>query len=159
MCFLEGTLEIMSPGYDHEAIKSMIGCLVEAWCLDRGIEFMPVGSWTIKKQRKRRGAEPDECYEFGKRRRRPTRPDLAIEVVWTSGGLDKLEIYRKLGVAEVWVWQKGKLQAYQLDGEAYQAAPRSKLLPELDLDLPCRFLDRPSVTQAVCDFRAAVAAI
>lgn len=30
------------------------------------------------------------------------RPHLAIEVVWTSGGLDKLDVYRKLGVREVW---------------------------------------------------------
>lgn len=29
------------------------------------------------------------------------RPHLAIEVIWTSGGVGKLDLYRRLGVAEV----------------------------------------------------------
>ena len=29
-------------------------------------------------------------------------PELAIEVVYTSGGIDILKIYRRLGVKEVW---------------------------------------------------------
>jgi hypothetical protein len=33
------------------------------------------------------------------------RPDIAIEVIWTSGGIDKLEVYRKLGVREVWYYE------------------------------------------------------
>jgi len=150
--YLEGALEIMSPSFDHEAIRSLIGRLVEAYCLDRDIEIMPVGSWTLKDRRHERGAEPDECYVFGGRR--PARPDLAIEVIWTSGGLDKLEIYRALGVGEVWVWRKGKLRVHLLGGGAYRAAASSRCLPDLDLALLCRFLDRPSVTRAVRDFRA-----
>lgn len=33
----------------------------------------------------------------GTARSNSDRPDIAVEVIWTSGGLDKLEIYRKLG--------------------------------------------------------------
>jgi hypothetical protein len=44
-----------------------------------------------------RGVEPDECYVLGDVAE-PARPDLAIEVVWSSGGINELEIYRKLGV-------------------------------------------------------------
>lgn len=152
--YLEGALEIMSPSFDHEAIRSLIGCLVEAYCLDRDIEFMPVGSWTLKQRRWKRGVEPDECYLFGDKRPRD-RPDLAIEVIWTSGGLDKLEIYRTLGVGEVWIWRKGKIQIFQLRGDRYRTTRRSRCLPALDLQLLCRFLDRPTVTRAVRDFRAA----
>jgi Putative restriction endonuclease len=102
--FLEGEIEsqassrcvecIVSPSRSHESIKSRIGRLVEVWCLERGVEFSTYGSWTLKNKRSQRGAEPDECYVFGQVAN-PKRPDLAIEVVWTSGGLDKLEIYRK----------------------------------------------------------------
>src|SRR5436190_12159157 len=63
--YLEGELEIMSPGKGHEQIKSLIGRLVEVWCIDRGIEMMPYGSWTLKEKPKKRGAEADECYIFG----------------------------------------------------------------------------------------------
>ena len=91
--YLDGTLEIMSPSASHESIKSMIGCLVEVWCLERDIEFTTYGSWTLKNRRAKRGAEPDECYVFGSVAAKK-RPDLAIEVIWTSGGIDKLEVYQ-----------------------------------------------------------------
>ena len=52
--YLEGELEIMSPSMTREAVKSMIGCLVEVWCLHHGIEFKTLGSWTIKKRPKKR---------------------------------------------------------------------------------------------------------
>ena len=41
--YLEGEVEIMSPSRTHEGIKSLIGCLVEAYCLERGIRFQPLG--------------------------------------------------------------------------------------------------------------------
>lgn len=132
--YLEGALEIMSPGRDHEEIKSVIGCLVEAWCLEQGIDFTTVGSWLQKDERVERGAEPDESYVFGPG---PVedgdRSDLAIEVLWSHGGLDKLEIYRKLQVREVWIWKKDGLTPWILEGERYVGAEASTVLPELDL--------------------------
>jgi Uma2 family endonuclease len=154
--YLEGTLEIMSPSKDHEGIKSLIGRLVEAWCIDRGIELMPYGSWTLKKEKKKSGAEPDECYVFGGEPR--DRPQLAIEVEWTSRGLDKMEVYRRLGVDEVWWWRKGEITIFVLDSGAYKEAERSAALPDLDVDLLASFLDRPTLTQAVREFRVAAAA-
>src|SRR5262249_46486864 len=104
LTYLEGTLEIMTPSREHEGIKSRIGCLVEAYCLERGIRFSPFGSWTIKSKKKKRGAEPDECYIlYGED---VDCPHIAIEVIWTSGRLNKLDVYRKLGVREVWYWRK-----------------------------------------------------
>src|SRR5438105_4962325 len=82
--YLEGRLEIMSPSRTHESIKSLIGSLVETYCMERNIEFSTFGSWTIEDKSVERGVEPDECYVFSDAPD-PTRPDLAIEVVWTSG--------------------------------------------------------------------------
>ena len=103
-----------------------------------------------------RGAEPDECYVFGDVRV-PKRPDLAIEVVWTSGRIDKLEVYRKLGVREVWYWREGKLEPYVLRGERYRLVPRSKVLPGIDLAELTSFLDRPTASRAIRAYRAAIA--
>jgi len=152
--YLEGEVEIMSPSRDHEVIKSYIGRLVEMWCIDRGIELTPVGSWTIKKKAKRRGAEPDECYIFGTDERE--RPHLAIEVEWTHGGIDKLAIYEELGVDEVWYWRKGIIEVYVLSDRKLVPSERSRLLPDLDLELLASMLDRETLTQAVRDFRAAI---
>ena len=67
--------------------------------MERDIDIMPYGSWLLESKVHRRGIEPDECYVLGEVTD-PEVPDLAIEVVWTSGGLDKLEIYRKLRVRD-----------------------------------------------------------
>ena len=150
----KGILEIMSPSRDHETIKSLMGRLIEAYCLERDIRFMPVGSWTLKERKEERAAEPDECYIFGTE---PAElPHLAIEVEWTSGRLNKLEVYRKLGVQEVWYWRRGRIEPYGLCDDQYQLLEYSNLLPELDLQLLRTFLDRPTAYDAIRDFRAAL---
>jgi Uma2 family endonuclease len=152
IAYLEGGLELMSPSKDHERIKSYIGRLIEAYALERGIDLSPYGAWTLKSPPSQSGLEPDECYIVGDQNK--SIPDLAIEVVWTSGGIDKLEIYRRLGVPEVWVWKAARIEVHVLRGAGYEQAGRSDLFPELDVALLSSFLDHPTVLQAVKAFRA-----
>jgi Uma2 family endonuclease len=158
LTYVEGTLEIMSPSRTHDEIKSYIGRLVEAWCLERGVEFTPYGSWTLKNKQEERGAEADECYVFGPEPKRKRRPDLAIEVIWSLGGIDKLEVYRKLRVREVWYWENGSIQVHVLRGTRYDAVAASEALPGIDLALLVSLLDRPTASQAIRDFLAALRA-
>lgn len=153
--YLEGTLEIMSPSRSHESIKSLIGRLVEVYCLERDIEFSTYGSWTLENKEAQSGAEPDECYVFGEVAE-PVRPDLAIEVVWSSGGLNKLEIYRRLGVREIWYWRRGQIEVYLLRGEQYEPVPGSEALAGIDLAQLASFLDRPTTSQAIREYRNAL---
>jgi Uma2 family endonuclease len=155
IAYLEGLLEIMTPSRPHESIKSIIGCLVEVWCLEHDIEFSTYGSWTLENKELERGAEPDECYMFGTDTER-SRPDLAIEVVWTSGGLNKLEIYRKLGVPEVWYWRRGKIEPFALRGDQYEVLEQSAILPGIDLAQLASFLDQPTTSQAIRAYRQAL---
>jgi len=157
LAYLEGVLQLMSPSRDHEAIKSLIGRLVEVWCLEHNIEFSVFGSWTLESKQDERGVEPDECYIFGDPRG-VQRPHLAIEVIWTSGGLDKREIYRKLGVAELWFWRRGRIVVYALRGETYEESPHSEVLPGIDLVELIGFLDRPTASRAIREYRAALQA-
>jgi Uma2 family endonuclease len=158
--YLDGAMELMSPSYTHERVNSNIGRLVEAFLRESGIEYQPVGSWTLKSEAMAAGAEPDECYVFGDvaPEPEPERPDLAIEVVRTHGGLNKLEIYRRLGVTEVWFWRKGTITVHVLRGERYEQAPRSQHLPELDLPLLTTFLDRAPVSRAIREYVQALRA-
>ena len=149
--FLAGDVEIMTPSQSHESLKSLIGRLVEVYCLEAGIEFRTLGSWTLEEKALERGVEPDECYIFGGRD--AERPDLAIEVVWTRGGIKKLEIYRGLGVREVWFWRRGAITPYVLRDGAYAEVTASEALPGLDLAALCRFLDRPTTSAAIREFR------
>ena len=155
MAFLDGALELMRPSKEHERNKSYIGCLLEAYALERGIGLTPYGSWTLKSTPRQSGAEPDECYLVGADQNRE-RPDLVIEVVWTSGGIDKLEIYARLGVGEVWFWKDGRIEVHVLRGGRYESLKRSALFPDLDIDLLCSFLDRATALQAVRAFREAL---
>jgi len=152
MTYLGGELELMSPSIDHESIKTMWARLLEAYGEEAGIELAGFGSWTVRSEPAERGLEPDECYVIGAVRK-PV-PDIALEVVWTSGLLDKLEVYRGLGVHEVHVWRDGRISIHVLQGGRYQSAPRSDLLPDLDLDLLTSYLLRPDQTAAVREYRA-----
>ena len=86
---------------------------------------------TFRKKAKKRGFEPDECYSLG---RMGKRPDIAIEVVISSGLVDKLAVYHGLEVPEVWLWEDGKLTVHRRTASGYAVRARSKVLPELDLD-------------------------
>lgn len=149
--YLNGVLELMSPSVDHEGIKTTIGRLLEAYAEERGLVFNGFGSWTLKNPARARALEPDECYSLSVGR--PTRADLAVEVIWTSGGLDKLEVYRGLGVGEVWFWREGVIDVWGLVGERYERRERSALLPDLDLDELTRHIDAENQTESVRRYR------
>lgn len=157
MAYLEGTLELMSPSKDHESIKSILNLVILTYAADIELDLRPVGSWTVKDARVERGVEPDECYTVGSFRGR-TEPDLAIEVIWTHGGLDKLEIYRELGVNEVWFWQNGQITVHRLGADGYEIIDRSALLPDLDLAAVAAAATLESPTQALAALRATYSA-
>ncbi len=152
LAYLDGALEFTSPSKDHERIKSYIGRLIEVYALEPCVDLSPYGSWTLKRALAQAGAEPDECYIIGADQSKNS-PDLAIEVVWTRDGVDKLEIYRRLGVGEVWFWIDGRIVVHVLSGDTYQITPRSACLPGLDLDRLCSFLDQATATDAMRAWR------
>lgn len=80
----------MSPSRHHEAVKKQIATLLEVYFEETNTNYFPLGSTTFRKQEKRGGTEPDESYCIGTEKEFP---DLAVEVVLTSGGTDKLAVY------------------------------------------------------------------
>jgi Uma2 family endonuclease len=139
----------MTPSGIHETDKKRLARLLEAWADETGVQLEGAGSWTIKSKRKQRGAEPDECYFVGLIPDDAQRPDIAIEVVRTSGGIDKLEVWRGLGVAEVWLWQDRRLRFFSLHDDGYREQARSQALPDLDPALLLEAMAAPSQTDAV----------
>jgi Uma2 family endonuclease len=85
------------------------------------------------------------------------RPDLAIEVMWTSGGLSKLEICRRLAVPEVWVWRGGGIEVHVLAGENYEKRPASAALPGLAIDLVAELATMTPTSRAIRELRARLA--
>jgi Uma2 family endonuclease len=152
--YFNHTLEIIMPGRDHEFFKSIIGMLIELFCLECAIEFESLGSTTQENEEKAVAAEPDESYVFGVGR---STPDLVIEVVFTSGGPSKLARYAALNIAEVWFWQDGVLQVYHWQSSGDERCPASQIpeLKNLDLDLlnRCILIAQTSRLEAARTFR------
>lgn len=153
MVYLRGTLWIMAPSLEHESMSRMFDKLLTAYAEARGIDLRAHGSWTVKGVD--RGAEADECYVVGARP--ASRPDLAIEVVWTSEVGAKLEVWRGLGVPEVWVWRQGRITVHLLRDAAYVESDRSAAFPDLDLVLIARLVPRPDQIAALRELRDALA--
>ncbi|NJO93622.1 MAG: Uma2 family endonuclease, partial [Hydrococcus sp. RM1_1_31] len=99
---------------------------------------------------KQGGTEPDEsyCIETDKEF-----PDLAIEVVVTSGSINKLAVYKKLSVKEVWFWQNNQFYIHHLRGDEYKEILISELLPNLNLTLLSQYVTRSDTLEAILEFR------
>lgn len=73
----------------------------------------------------------------------------------------KLEVYRKLGVRELWSYERGKQRFFALRREAgddvYREIPRSEIVPELPVDVLLAAMQEPDQTPAVRAPRAALA--
>jgi len=133
LTYLDGELEIVSPGPAREVSEWLITRFVEAYAGLNGLQFNSVGSMTLRDRRRTVGAEADEAYYVGRVDLR-RKPDLAIEVTVTSGGVHKLAAYHRLGVREVWFWKAGALAIYERRARSYALLPKSGLFPRLDLD-------------------------
>jgi Uma2 family endonuclease len=139
-----GDLELMSPLPIHEAVKVWFSQFITTVALELDIPFKCMGSTTIRRRDVDRGLEPDECYYFagvtkiGDWRRldlnRDPPPDLALEVDVTHSSMDRMGIYARLGVREVWRYEGEVLRGYGLDADgSYRELEASLSLPFLPI--------------------------
>ena len=146
--YLDGILEIMTVSPEHEETKGTIRALLEAYLREKSIRFYIKGSPTLGSKELGARKEPDESYNLLTKK---AVPDLAIEVIFTSGGIDKLQLYKRLGIPEVWFWEDGVLSIYCLR-EEYERVDRSELLPELNIALLVRYITYFDQYDAVTEF-------
>jgi Uma2 family endonuclease len=152
LVFDEGTLEIMSPRYDHEDVKKLLARMIEIMAEETDADIKSFGGATYRREDRRKGLEPDESYYFksepkirGKRRLdllRDPPPDLAVEVDITSYTVDKLRVYAGLGIPEIWNWENGKMQFLLLRRGKYEARARSATFPVVTVSDVQRVVDQ-----------------
>lgn len=147
--YLDGCVQFMTLGEDHEQIKSVLAIFIGLYFFEKGINFIPVGSATRRNQAKDVSFEPDESYYIGSRKEHP---DLAVEVTISSGSTNKLAKYLRLRIPEVWFWANNQLAIYRLRDDDYEQVLRSEFLPELDLELLVRCVLMPSIIEARTEF-------
>ncbi|MEH1766740.1 MAG: Uma2 family endonuclease [Nostoc sp.] len=158
LSFLNGILEIRRmPGEEHETVKERLGALLELYLLAAGFDFTPTGSMTLESESGAVKREADKSYKLAPGR---VSPDLAIEVVFTSGGINKLEAYKRLLIPEVWFWEDGMLFVYHLryEGNAlhYERVSSSEEVKGIDLDLLLRCINMVNHVDAIKTFQQAL---
>jgi Uma2 family endonuclease len=145
-----GTLEIMSPLKRHDRTKKIVARMIEAASSALRIDIQSIGSTTLRKKEKEKGLEPDECYyvaheadvrhydDYDPDRDPP--PDLAIEVDVTHSSLSRMDVYRGLGISEVWRLQGGEVTFYQLVRGRYSRIDKSIAFPMITSAIVTKFL-------------------
>jgi len=150
MYYLDGEVELVSPARDHEGRKTTLARLLETWALEKRVNLNGFGSWTLKREVRKAGGEPDECYILGPPESKSV-PDLVIEVEWSrKTGLPKEEIYKRLGVRELWTLPaRGPLRIRVLERGRWVVQVKSRVLPSLDVAWLMTFTDIEPQSKAV----------
>lgn len=154
LIYLAGNLEIMTLSQEHEDLKSTLGLLLETYLRSQKIRFYKRGSATLGNQMQGARKEPDESYNFDIKK---LIPDLVIEVIISSGSINILDIYKRIRVPEVWLWQGGKLAIYCLAETEYQGQSNSQLLPSLDIDRLVDYANYADQYDAIMEFSQGLA--
>ncbi|MCC5602705.1 Uma2 family endonuclease [Nostoc favosum] len=152
--YLSGILEIMSPiGDKHEKVKSTVGLLLEAYMKQLGIRFYRRGGFTLE-ELGYASATPDESYSIGTEKEIP---DIVIEIIVTSGSINRKELYKPKKVPEVWFWKSNSIQIFHLNEQGeYEEVNRSGFFPNLDPALLLRYIAMPDQYDAIVEFEQAI---
>ena len=153
LAYYDEEIEIVTVSPDHESISRMIAFLLCQYFISKDIEFNPLGSFT-QEQEEKVSAQADESFAIGSST--ATKPDLSVEVIFTSGSDRKLTSYKVLGVPEVWFWEDGLFRLYRLRESGYERIDRSEILPDLDINLLARCLMMASKIEALKAFQQGI---
>jgi Uma2 family endonuclease len=120
--YADGEMEVMTVSGKHERGKTLLARLIEALFDELELDAEGAGSMTFRREDLQRAIEPDECYWIQHepliRDREDCNPecdpppDLGLEVDITRSSMDRMEIYAKLKVPEVWRWD-GTVQSLE----------------------------------------------
>lgn len=138
--YLDGTVALMSPANRHEMLSERIGWLVMEVALGLEIACTPAGQTTFRREEKRGGGEGDKSFYIAHADAIVGReeldleidppPDLVVEAVHTHGPDRALEVWKRLGVPEVWTDDGEEVRFLVLGpGGEYDAAESSRAFP------------------------------
>ena len=142
--YSEGNLELMSPSFEHEIHESSLGLLLQILIVECKVRGKQAGKTTFRRKEVSRGLESDRCYYFKswpkvrlKKRidlDRDPPPDLAIEIDVTRSSLNRMDVYSKLKIPEVWRFDGQVLTVYVLNSAGdYEVSPNSPTFPDIPI--------------------------
>ncbi len=141
IAYCDGSLELRMPLPKHEKAKVLLGNMVTILLEELEIDNECFGSTTFKRKDFGVGVEPDDCFYIQNAARMLGKddldltidppPDLVIEVDVTSK--TGLEVYKRLGVPEVWRFEENQLRISLLQNGEYQDSAFSPQFPDFPI--------------------------
>jgi Uma2 family endonuclease len=168
LTYHRGKLEMMTPVAEHERCQKLLDSLILVLADELGQEVEAIAPVLIKNPGLDMAIEPDACYYLSRGVSRgghggtapPDRveirlpadspPDLLVEVALTQTKLDKIPLYTRLAIPEVWRYittagenvLKGKLEIYYLQGDRHTPQRHSTVFPGLSSDRILEFIEQ-----------------
>lgn len=146
-----GTLEIKMPSKLHELINRLLERIITTLTEELGMNVLSLGSTTFDSEAVAQGVEPDSCfyiqnaYRVNPEDNTPPQdfpPDLVVEVDITSSSRSRLNIYKTMGVPEVWCYRRQGLAILQLQEGEYMECEYSSTFKLLSAEILEQFLER-----------------
>jgi Uma2 family endonuclease len=148
----DGTLMVMSLSSEHEKFVLFINSLVAHIRLRFRMNIRFFGGVTMRKKKKSKGSEPDDCFYVQTAAALGTRikldfmvdqpPDVVVEVDIHHDSTGSDPIYAALGVPEIWRYDGWKAAIYHLQESDYVEVESSDALPMISSAILTEYLTR-----------------
>ena len=151
LAYDRGTLEIKMPSKLHELINRLLERIITTLTEELGMNVVSLGSTTLDSEEVEQGVEPDSCFYIQNAERvnpedtappQDFPPDLVVEVDITSSSRSRLNIYRVMGVPEIWRYSLQGLAILQLRQGEYLECEYSSIFALLSVEILENFLER-----------------
>jgi Uma2 family endonuclease len=138
LSYTQGILEVIMPSDRHETHKKLIERMIETLTEELNLPAKSFGSTTLNREDLEKGAEPDSCYYIqnvshirGRTINLTTDPppDLVVEVDISNPSSQRIEIYKQLGIPEIWRYSSSAVRIYQLQEGEYRSSDFSPIFP------------------------------
>lgn len=172
LAYDRGRLEFVTPTPFHEHVGSLLGRFVEILGEELDLDLASIKATTLLREDLFRAGEADECFYLANEPlvrpcdeldlQKDPPPDLAIEIDVTTTCFARLEVWRALGIPEVWRYSKGSLEIFVLRNLArhdgvYEPVRTSLSFPQIPVERFTEFLElrhEHSDTEIARRFRA-----
>ncbi len=139
LAYDRGILEIKMPSKLHELINRLLERIITTLTEELGMNVLPLGSTTFNREQAQ-GVEPDSCFYIQNSDRVNLEdneppldlpPDLVVEVDITSSSRSRLNIYKIMGVPEIWRYNRQGFAILQLSEGEYVECESSLTFPKI----------------------------
>jgi Uma2 family endonuclease len=151
LAYAHGVLEITMPSDRHETYKKLLERMIETLTEELNLPAKSFGATTLNRADLEHGAEPDSCYYIQHVHQIAGRqvdlatdppPDLILEIDISSPSSRRIDIYKQLGVPEIWRYVGGNVQIYRLQDGEYILSDRSPSFPLVSAMIINQFLQQ-----------------